>query len=320
MKIEEIKKITILGAGTMGPGMALVFGQYGYDVWLFSRSHETLKKAKSIIQNSLVTLLNAGILKNDAINAILNRITMTTSLDEAAYEADIVFETVAEKMNVKKDIFDKLDLICPERTIFTSNTSSLNIFDLVPKDRLPNTMIVHWFAPPHIVPVVEAVRGTDTTNENFKLTCSLLEHVGRIPVKMDKFVPGFVINRLYRALGREIFFLLDNGYITAEQLDLAGKLALGARMMILGLVRRYDFTGLDISAKNLENPDFFDPPVNNRPKSLFDLVQKGDLGVKTGKGFFDYGHKKLEEILKERDMDLLRIYKNTALPFGKEGK
>ncbi|MCK5202829.1 MAG: hypothetical protein KAR15_03110, partial [Desulfobacterales bacterium] len=138
------------------------------------------------------------------------------------------------------------------------------------------------------------------------------------PIRMKKFVPGFVINRLYRALGREIFFLLDNGYITADQLDLAGKLALGARMMILGLVQRYDFTGLDISARNLENPDFFDPPIDNRPKSLFDLVQKGHLGVKTGKGFFDYSDKKLEEILKKRDSDLLKIYKNIAFS-NKEG-
>jgi 3-hydroxybutyryl-CoA dehydrogenase len=91
-------------------------------------------------------------------------------------------------------------------------------------------------------------------------------------------------------------------------------------MMILGLVQRYDFTGLDISAKNLENPDFFDPPVDNRPKSLFDLVEKGHLGVKTGKGFFDYRGRKLEEILKERDINLLRIYKNTEFCFDEKAK
>ncbi len=310
MKFEEIKNIAVIGAGTMGPGMALVFGQYGYSVKLFSRRRETLEKARSIIRSSLGTLSEFGILKQEEIEPILSRVVSTNSLKEAASEADVICETVAENREVKREIFEQLDKICSPETIFTSNTSSLNIFNLVPSSRLPNTLIAHWFAPPHIVPVVEVVRGTDTTDEAIHLTIDLLKRVGRTSVRMEKFVPGFVINRLYRALGREIFFLLDNGYITAEQLDLAAKAALAPRMMILGLVQRYDFTGLDISAKNLENPDFFDPPVDNRPKSLFDLVEKGHLGVKTGKGFFDYQGRKLVEILKERDINLLRIYKN----------
>ena len=269
------------------------------------------------MRTSLETLLECEILTKDEIEPTLGRISMTNSLQKAGQDADFICEAVVEMKDVKRAVFEQLDHICPSKTIFTSNTSSLNIFDLVPKNRLSRTLIAHWFAPPHIVPIVEVVQGPDTTNETIELTCSLLEGVGRIPIRMKKFVPGFVINRLYRALGREIFFLLDNGYITADQLDLAGKLALGARMMILGLVQRYDFTGLDISARNLENPDFFDPPIDNRPKILFDLVQKGHLGVKTGKGFFDYSDKKLEEILKKRDRDLLKIYKNIA--FSNEG-
>ena len=310
-KLEEIKNIAVIGAGTMGPGMALVFGQYGYRVKLFSRRQETLDKARSIMRTSLGTLSEFGILKQEEIEPILNRVVSTNSLKEAASDADVICETVAESREVKKEIFEQLDKICSPETIFTSNTSSLNIFNLVPSPRLPNTLIAHWFAPPHIVPVVEVIQGPGTTDEAIHLTIDLLKRVGRTSVRMEKFVSGFIINRLYRALGREIFFLLDNGYITAEQLDLAAKAALAPRMMILGLVQRYDFTGLDISAKNLENPDFFDPPVDNRPKSLFDLVGKGHLGVKTGKGFFDYQGRELVEILKERDINLLRIYKNT---------
>lgn len=317
MKMEEIKKIAVIGAGTMGPGIALMFGWHGYDVRLFSLNTEESEKAGSVMRTSLETLLECEILTKDEIEPTLGRVSMTNSLQKAGQDADFICEAVVEMKDVKRAVFEQLDHICPSKTIFTSNTSSLNIFDLVPKDRLSRTLIAHWFAPPHIVPIVEVVQGPDTTNETIELTCSLLEGVGRTPIRMKKFVPGFVINRLYRALGREIFFLLDNGYITADQLDLAGKLALGARMMILGLVQRYDFTGLDISARNLENPDFFDPPIDNRPKSLFDLVQKGHLGVKTGKGFFDYSDKKLEEILKKRDSDLLKIYKN--IDFSNEG-
>lgn len=309
--LEEIQHIAIIGAGTMGPGMALVFAQHGYGVKLYSRRQETLKKAISVIQTSLTTLSEFGILKQTDIELILGRVMPTQSLEEATSEADIICETVAENREVKRDLFRQLDNLCSRKTIFTSNTSSLNIFELVPASRLPNTLIAHWFAPPHIVPVVEVVRGPETTDEVVQLTVALLKKVGRTSVMMDKFVSGFVINRLYRALGREIFFLLDNGYITAEQLDLAAKAALAPRMMILGLVQRYDFTGLDISAKNLENPDFIDPPIDNQPKSLFELVQKGHLGVKTGKGFFDYGGRRLVDILKQRDIHLLKIYQNT---------
>jgi 3-hydroxybutyryl-CoA dehydrogenase len=304
----------------MGPGMALVFAQYGYEVKLFSRRKETLNKARSIIRTSLGTLSEFGIVKQEEIEPILKRLTFTDYLKEAASDANVICETVAESREVKRDIFEKLDNICSPETIFTSNTSSLNIFDLVPKSRLPNTLIAHWFAPPHIVPLVEVVRGTETKDDAMNSIVDLLKKVGRTPVRMEKFISGFVINRLYRALGRETFFLLDNGYITADQLDLAAKVALAPRMMLLGLVKRYDFTGLDISAKNLENPEFFDPPIDNRPKSLFELVEKGHLGVKTGRGFFNYSGRKLEEILKERDMNLLKIYKSTEFCFEEKMK
>jgi 3-hydroxybutyryl-CoA dehydrogenase len=260
---------------------------------------------------SLNSLAEFDIVQQEAIAAILARVTFTNLLEAAASDADVICETVAESREVKSEIFAQLDKICSPETIFTSNTSSLNIFNLVPNSRLPNTLIAHWFSPPHIVPLVEVVKGPQTRDETMDLFTDLLRQMGRIPVRMEKFISGFVINRLYRALGRETFFLLDNGYITAEQLDLAAKVALAPRMMLLGLVQRYDFTGLDISAKNLQNPDFFDPPTDNKPKSLFDLVEKGYLGVKTGRGFFDYRGRTLEEILNERDTNLLRIYKNT---------
>jgi 3-hydroxybutyryl-CoA dehydrogenase len=311
MKLENIETIAVIGAGTMGPGMALIFAQNGFEVKVFSRRRETLDKAKSIMRTSLNSLAEFDIVQQEAIAAILARVTFTNLLEAAASDADVICETVAESREVKSEIFAQLDKICSPETIFTSNTSSLNIFNLVPNSRLPNTLIAHWFSPPHIVPLVEVVKGPQTRDETMDLFTDLLRQMGRIPVRMEKFISGFVINRLYRALGRETFFLLDNGYITAEQLDLAAKVALAPRMMLLGLVQRYDFTGLDISAKNLQNPDFFDPPTDNKPKSLFDLVEKGYLGVKTGRGFFDYRGRTLEEILNERDTNLLRIYKNT---------
>jgi 3-hydroxybutyryl-CoA dehydrogenase len=310
-KIDEIKNIAVIGAGTMGSGIALVFAHRGYEVRLVDISQESLDKAKSVIQTSLNTLVEFGILNREEIDPTLGHIFFTRSQKEAASDADLVLEAIVEDYGAKKELFEQLNEICSSDTVFTSNTSSLNIFDLVPSSRLPNTVIAHWFAPPHIIPLVEVIRGSKTADDTINLIVILLKKVGKTVVVMERFIPGFIINRLLRSLGREIFFLLDNGYITPDQLDLAVKASLAPRMMILGVVQRYDYTGLDISAKNLENPDFLDPPIDNRPNSLFSLVEKGHLGVKTGRGFFDYGGRNLEEILKERDLNLLRTLKNT---------
>ena len=184
---------------------------------------------------------------------------------------------------------------------------------------MPNTVIAHWFAPPHILPLVEVVPGPETSDNSVNLVLDLLRNLGKIPIVMKKFVPGFAINRILRILGRETFFLLDNGYITAEQLDLAVKASIAPRMMLLGLVQRYDFTGLDLSAKNLQNEAFLEAPMDNAPKSLFSLVEQGHLGVKTGKGFYDYHGKKLIDILKERDSHLLKILKSTEFCLKETG-
>jgi len=307
MNLEEIQNFAVIGAGTMGPGMALVLSQHGYHVKLYSRRQETRDKATSVMKTSLATMTELGLLKQEEIEPILGRVILTDSLKEAASDAHIICETVAERRDIKTEIFAQLDKICPPETIFTSNTSSLNIFELVPETRLPNTLIAHFFAPPHIVPLVEVVRGEKTRSEVMDLMMELLKKAGRTPVRMEKFISGFVINRLYRALGREAFFLIDNGYVTADQLDLAAKVVLAPRMMLLGVIQRYDFTGLDISWNNLQNPDFVDPPIDNQPKTLKELTDKGHLGVKTGKGFFDYSGRKLTDILKERDKKLIQV-------------
>jgi 3-hydroxybutyryl-CoA dehydrogenase len=178
----------------------------------------------------------------------------------------------------------------------------------MPDGRLPRTVIAHWFAPPHIVPLVEVIKGPGTAQDTVDLVVELLKKVDRVPIVMEKFVPGFCINRFLRILGREIFFLLDNGYMTADQLDLAVKASLIPRAMVLGFVQRYDFTGIDLSYGNLQNPSFIEPPIDNDPRTLRELMERGDLGVKTGKGFFDYSDRPLEQVLRERDMALIKVF------------
>ena len=311
MKIKDIKKVAVFGAGTMGPGLAQVFATGGYQVALCDLKADALVTALSVVRSNLDTFVERNLLSAETAEQAQKRITATQSVDEAGSDADIVIESIVERKDAKKDLYDKLNAICPERTVFMSNTSYLNIFDVMCSARQPNTVIAHWFAPPHIIPLVEVVRGPQTRQATIDLAVELLKKVDRVPAVMEKFVPGFCINRILRILGREVFFLLDNGYMTAEELDVAVKASIIPRAMVLGLVQRYDFTGLDLSARNLENTEYLEPPIDNAPASLVDRVKKGDLGVKSGRGFFDYGGRKLEQILKQRDIELLDVFNNS---------
>jgi 3-hydroxybutyryl-CoA dehydrogenase len=303
----EIKKVAVIGSGAMGPGIAHSFAQAGYSVQLCDSREPALVQARSVIRANLETLAEHSLVRTSEIAEIEGRITTTMSLEDATRSADLVIECITENREAKRTLFEALDKLCSPQTIFASNTSYLNIFELVPPHRVPKTVIAHWFAPPHILPLVEVSGAPETSADTMKRIVALLKGIGKIPAVMEKFVPGLVINRIQRIIGREVFFLLDNGYITAEQLDLAVKASLAPRMMLLGLVQRYDFTGLDLSAANLRNDQFVEPPIDNQPRSLLNLVEAGHLGVKTGRGFYDYQGKDLESILRERDHNLLKI-------------
>ncbi len=308
MDLESVGKIAVVGAGTMGPGLAQVFAGAGHPVTLYSRSGETLEKALSITAVNLETFVRNGLLQAEDVAPILARITPTRSLAEAGRDASLVIETIAENVEAKRAAFAELDDACPSDAVFTSNTSYLDIYGLVPERRLPATVIAHWFAPPQIIPLVEVVKGPHTSQDTVDLVVALLKRVDRVPVVMEKFVPGFCVNRLLRIIGREVFFLLDNGYMTAEQLDLAVKASIVPRAMVLGFVQRYDFTGLDLSLNNLKNTAFLEPPLDNSPRSLVERVEKGELGAKSGRGFFDYSDRDPGDVLRERDDALLRVF------------
>jgi 3-hydroxybutyryl-CoA dehydrogenase len=312
VQVKDVKKVAVVGAGTMGPGLAQVFACAGHPVSLYSRSEATLEKAMSVAAANMETFARHGLLSADDVPAALMRISPTQSLAEAGAGASLVIESIAENLEAKRLVFDELDEVCPTDTIFTSNTSYLNIFEVVPARRLPRTLVAHWFAPPQIVPLVEVVKGPKTAPETVELVVELLKTLDRVPVVMEKFVPGFCVNRFLRIIGREVFFLLDNGYMTADQLDLAVKASIIPRAMVLGFVQRYDFTGLDLSLDNLQNPDFLEPPIDNSPSSLVELVEKGEMGVKSGKGFFDYGDRDLRDVLRTRDDALIEVFNQTS--------
>lgn len=311
MKLEDIKKIAVLGAGTMGPGIAQIYATGGVNVNLCDISEAALERAKVMIRINLNTFVEEELLTVDEAQRVLDHISYYNTVSSAVDGVQFVQETVAERPDIKKAVFEELDQLLPENVIIASNASSLNPFILMPEQRLMNFIAAHWFAPPHIIPLVEVAKGERTTEETMTTTIGLLQRCGKAPVRVEKFVPGYIINRLQILLNTEVFYLLDNGICTPEQLDLAVKASLMPRGMVLGLVQRYDFTGLDISANNIINASYIMPETSKRPKSLFDHVDRGELGVKTGKGFFDYGGRSYADVCKKRDKILFKVLKAT---------
>ena len=303
----EIRNVTVVGAGTMGHSLAQVFAQGGCNVWLNDVKEGILERGKKLIASNLDTLIELEVVEKGQKGPILDRIRTTVKLEEAGKKADFVIEAIIEDEPAKKEMFSRLDKICPPGTILASNTSYMDIFKFVETRRPDKVLIAHWFAPPHIVPLVEVVRGPQTSQETVDTVKALMLKMGKKPIVISKFLPGFIGNRLQSALGNEVLHLLDNGYATPEDIDTATKASFALRMPILGLVKRMDFTGLDLSQKIISNAIYKIPPQRTKSKSVDDLVEKGKLGVKTGSGFYEYGGRSTEEIMKERDIKLIKL-------------
>ncbi len=303
-----MNNITIVGAGTMGHSLAQVFAQGGYQVFLNDTSQNILIRAKSLIEANLETFAEVGLFDSKNHSAVVeDRITYTTDLAAAVASSELVIEAIVEDPDAKKELFSELDRLSPPETIFASNTSYLDIYEFVETKRPGKVIITHWFAPPHIIPLVEIVPGPHTNPETVGTVKKVLDDLGKQTIVLKKFLPGFIANRLQAALSLEVYHLLDNGYATPEDIDRATKASFGLRMPILGLVKRVDFAGLDLAQHALRNKSYVPPTVKGRSDAIDSMVSKGRLGVKTGKGFYDYGDSPIEEVLRERDLKLLKL-------------
>lgn len=312
-KAKGMGRVLVVGAGTMGHGIAMVFAMHGYEVHLMDISSEALEKALQLIQNNLFTLKEEGFIRARTIKETLSRIHPTTDL-EAGAEADLVLEAISENPKAKRKLFQSLDSLCPPRTIFASNTSYLNVFPYLKTDRAKRMIITHWWAPPHLIPLVDVVGGPQTSSKTIRTVQEILRSLGKEPVLMKKFIPGYIVNRLQRAMAREIFYLLDEGFASAEEIDRAVKNSIGLRIPVVGVVGRYDFTGLDLALSFEENPSIHLVSKDRKPRTLIRLVKQGRLGVKTGKGFYDYSHRSTAEVMRERDRKLIALMRFLKSP------
>lgn len=310
MDNKTVKKILVLGSGTMGSGIAQVCAQAGFETVLTETVPETgqsqlrsklLGQAIEKIKSNLQALVDGEVLDYSEPTETLSRIQTDTNLENAAKDADLVIEVVVENLEIKKELFQKLDALTPEHTIIASNTSSFKITDLGSATDHPERIIgTHWWNPAYLMPLVEIIRGEKTSDETVEKTYEIVKELKKVPV-ICKDSPGFIGVRLQAALVTEAIKMLEEGTASAEDIDTTVKMSLGFRLPILGPLEIVDLGGTDVFYyaydylyRNLG--DRFKPS-----KLLEEKVREKELGIKTGKGFYEYTEESIKDIVTKRD-------------------
>jgi 3-hydroxybutyryl-CoA dehydrogenase len=281
-----IQQITVIGSGTMGNGIAHVFAQYGYKVSLVDVNEKALQKALDTIAKNLDRQVTKGSLTAEQKEATLANIQTFTTLSEGASKADLVVEAATENMNIKLDIFKQLDEITPAHCILASNTSSISITKIGSVTKRPQQVIgMHFMNPVPVMKLVEVINGYKTSKEVTQTITSLSKAIGKIPAEANDY-PGFIANRILMPMINEAIWALHEGVGTVESIDTVMKLGMAHPM---GPLQLADFIGLDVCLAILEvlhngfgNPKYAPCPL------LVNMVTAGNLGVKSGEGFYSY--------------------------------
>jgi 3-hydroxybutyryl-CoA dehydrogenase len=300
MDPQNVKRVAVIGAGVMGHSIGQVFAQAGILVHLVDLRDDLLARALKLVKSNLWTLADCGRVSPQTIPAILDRIRPMTDLAAAVREVDFVLEAVVEIPEVKKKVFAQIEAACPEDAVLASNTSGLEIFKVIEVKRPFRVVVAHWFAPPHIIPLVEVVPGPSTAPDVMLFTTGLMERIGKKPLAMKQFIQRFIVNRIQNAIVRAALEIITRGWATPEQIDLAVKTSLGIRLPIVGVVQSLDFTGLNLIHDMTKGTGAENPLIEEK-------VRQGHLGVSTSKGIYDYGGRSEEEILRKRDLLYIKI-------------
>jgi 3-hydroxybutyryl-CoA dehydrogenase len=287
VKIDEIKKICVAGAGNMGHQIALLSALSGYETFCFDVSAEQVGKAEAFANQYLPERVSKGKLSKEQAEAAAARIKFTTVLEHATSGADFVIEAIIEKLQPKRELFKQLDQLCPPQAILVTNSSfivSSQLADVT--GRSEQVCNMHFFNPALVMKCVEVVKGPHTADQTAATTMELAHRLGKTPVLLQKEIYGFLVNRILARITEEALFLLDTGVASAEDIDSAVVNALGHP---LGPFKLMDLTGIDLTYHiNMERyMETLDPKEKPSP-TVVEKYVKGEWGRKKGKGFYQY--------------------------------
>jgi 3-hydroxybutyryl-CoA dehydrogenase len=310
MKFEDIHSVGMIGSGTMGAGMSWCFALAGYQVKLYDLNPEQLEKARARIKAIHKLFVEEGLASEDEAQAASERIQTVTHQEESLEGAQYVLEAVTENLALKQKLFAQFEACCPLGAILATNTSGLRITEIASVCQHPERVAgMHWANPPEIVPLVEVIRGEQTSDETVDIIYKVTEKLGKLPVVVNKDIPGFVSNRLQYAVLREALHLVDAGIVSVEDVDRTLKGGVGFRYPWLGPLETVDLGGVDVFygislylLKELSN-------MSSPPEFFGKLMQEGKLGIKSGQGFYDYSGASRDEVLRKRDLYFVRQLK-----------
>ncbi len=282
-----IKKVVVVGAGAMGHQIAVSCAMNGFDVALNDSSQKSLDNAEAAINKYLESRVSKGRISASQRDEIRGRLVLTSDLASVASDAGLVIEAIIEKFEPKAELFQMLDGICPPETIFGTNSSNIRGSRLAEVTKRPERVLnIHFFNPAIVMELVELVVHSDVSEEVIETVSEFCRKIGKAPVVLRKEIPGFIVNRIFRALTREAVSLYEQGYASAEDIDLAVTKGLGHP---LGPLQLLDMTGVDVSY--LARQDEYEETGIEAAKPnniLKEMYERGEWGKKSGKGFYDY--------------------------------
>lgn len=309
MQLDQIRVVGIVGAGTMSSGIAERFAEAGYETIQYNRSQEGIERSKSLIRLNQNTLIRNGVLTAEQAQSAIDRIETTTDIRDLA-RADFISESIVEKMEAKQQIFRQIDKVCRSDGILSTNTSGLSITRIGSVVSNPARFVgMHWWNPPHIMPLVEVIKGDNSADDACQVTIELCRRIGKAPVLVKKDIPGFIGNRIQYALMREALGLIQSGVASPQDIDTVIKMGPGARWALFGPLEIADMLGLDVVdlVSDYLFKELFD--ANRSPSCLKDRVAAGELGIKARKGFYQYSESTIRRLFETRDRKLLRVFK-----------
>lgn len=281
-------EVAVLGAGTMGLCIAQLFAMHGHKVNLYNRTPANLDKALVQIENNLSTLLELNQIQPETIAETMRNIHGSSDLKASVSTADFIIENVAEKVLLKQEIFAQLDEYCAKDVIFASDTSTMNIYEFVKISHPERLIITHFFNPAYVMPLVELVRGPETSDEVTSAVKEFLNGSGKEVAVLNKAIPGFILNRITMAVFREASYIASQGYASPEDIDKAIVSTFGPRYTFEGPFALSDFAGIDVYERL---GTLLPPELNSNtdcPEILKEKIAAGKLGVKTSEGFYKY--------------------------------